>query len=106
MVAYDNAAGSENLKTVFGVGYVALVAVFAVRLLRRRAAYAKSEVRRAVQCVRQTAGVAVREQRAAIASCPHTMAARAVARCRPTQLLEPFWLCPGILLAAAASQEM
>ena len=43
-VAYDNAAGSESLKAVFGVGYAALVGVFAIRLLRRRAARAKSEV--------------------------------------------------------------
>ena len=43
-VAYDNAAGSESLKAVFGVGYVVLVGIFAVRLLRRRAARAKSEV--------------------------------------------------------------
>ena len=47
-VAYDNTAGSESLKTVFGVGYAALVAVFAIRLLRRRAARAKSEVRLAL----------------------------------------------------------
>lgn len=44
VASYDNAAGSENLKTVFGVGYVILVAIFAVRLLRKRAGRAKTEV--------------------------------------------------------------
>lgn len=42
-MAYDNAAGSESLKAVFGVGYAVLVGIFAIRLLRRRAARAKSE---------------------------------------------------------------
>jgi hypothetical protein len=43
IAAYDNAAGSESLRTVFGVGYVLLVGIFAVRLLTKRAKRAKSE---------------------------------------------------------------
>ncbi len=43
-VAYDNATGSEGLRTAFGVGYVVLVAIFAVRLLTKRAQRSKTEV--------------------------------------------------------------
>lgn len=69
-VAYDNAAGSENLKTIFGVGYVALVAVFAVRLLLRRAGRAKAEVglvHALVDCVCMNCSPAARAQMACCA---------------------------------------
>ncbi len=47
VVNYDNSAGSNSLRNVFGVGYAVLVGAFAIRLLLRRAKRAKSEVRRA-----------------------------------------------------------
>lgn len=43
LVVYDNAEGLGNLKNVFGIGYAMLVAVFAFRLLSRRAKRARSE---------------------------------------------------------------
>lgn len=43
-MAYDNSTGSEGLRTAFGVGYVVLVAIFAVRLLTKRARRSKTEV--------------------------------------------------------------
>lgn len=60
-VAYNNEAGSETVKNVAGVAYVLLVAIFLLRLFKRRADRATSEARPCHACLH--VGLALAQQR-------------------------------------------